>query len=258
MDGNFDPCLAFTLKVEGGLSNHPDDAGGLTQHGIIQAEYDSYRRRKGLVQRSVANITMTELKEIYKTQYWDKVDGDQLPLGVDLCVFDAAVNSGPSRGIRWLQQGINKCAGTAKLEVDERIGPMTLDYSDDYDPNMLIDAMLDARLGFMKVARNTNTGKALFPIFGNGWQNRLFGYLPKGAKVRNVDGLDDISKAMLKNAIAASAPISPPQVPAAKVPLLPAVIPPKALQPAPSMGGWSVLIAALSALLYGVLQWQAQ
>lgn len=255
MDGNFDPCLAFTLKVEGGLSNHPDDAGGLTQHGIIQEEYDSFRRRKGLVQRSVANITVTELREIYKTQYWDKVDGDQLPLGVDLCVFDAAVNSGPSRGIRWLQQGINKCAGTTRLAVDEGIGPMTLDASDDYDATQLIDAMLDARLGFMKVARNSKTGVALFPIFGNGWQNRLFGYLPKGAKVRNVDGLDDVSKAMLAHAIQNSAPIVPTTVPSTKVPMVLAVIPPKPLPVQPSMQGWGVLIAALTALLYGAVQW---
>lgn len=266
MLGNFDACLAHVIKHEGGFSDHPEDAGGATQHGIIQTVYDSYRRRKGLVQRHVSNIALGEIREIYKTMYWDKVDGDELPVGVDYVVFDAAVNSGPTRGIRWLQQGVNKCAGFARLKVDEKIGPATLDASDDYDFDKLIDAMLDARLGFMKVARNTKTGKASWPVFGRGWQNRLFGYLPKGATVRHADGVDDISKIMVRNAIESAKPLTPGVKPEVKVPLPPVPNLPAVLKPTPhtaepyngkmGAGEWAIILAALGAAVFGVLQWQ--
>ena len=258
MRDNFQRCLGYVLGSEGGFSNHADDAGGATQHGVIQVVYDSFRRRKGLVQRHVSLITMGEITEIYRSMYWDKVDGDELPVGIDYVVFDAAVNSGPSRAIRWLQAGVNRCAGTARLKVDENIGPATLDASDDYDFNALIDAMLDERLGFMKAARNTNTGKAIFPVFGNGWQNRLFGYLPKGAKVRNADGVDDISKMMVKSAVAHSQPLTPAKAaPGEKVPLVPALIPKKTVQQAAQPGSPLLVLAAaaLAAILYGASQW---
>jgi lysozyme family protein len=213
-----------------------------------------------LVQRHVSAVTLGEIREIYKTMYWDKVDGDELPIGVDYVVFDAAVNSGPVRGIRWLQQGVNKCAGFTRLKVDEKIGPATLDASDDYDFEKLIDAMLDARLGFMKIARNTKTGAPSWPVFGNGWQNRLFGYLPKGAKVRHADGVDDISKMMVRNAVAASRPTVPQVELKDKVPLLPVPYQPQPNAPVVrqqlGVSGWAAILAALGVAVLGAVQWQ--
>ena len=39
MDDNFDACLAFTLKEEGGYSDNPADPGGATNMGITLATY---------------------------------------------------------------------------------------------------------------------------------------------------------------------------------------------------------------------------
>jgi hypothetical protein len=39
MDDNFDTCLAFTLKEEGGYSDNPADPGGATNMGITLATY---------------------------------------------------------------------------------------------------------------------------------------------------------------------------------------------------------------------------
>ena len=52
--GNFERCLAVTLKWEGGYSNHPDDPGGPTMQGIIQREYDAWRRKQGKRPRPVS------------------------------------------------------------------------------------------------------------------------------------------------------------------------------------------------------------
>src|SRR5688572_26477480 len=108
---NFKDCLAVTLHHEGGYSNHPKDKGGKTQWGIIQRVYNSYRLLKEQPARDVRKITRAEMEDIYKRFYWDKVEGDLLPFGLDLSVFDFAVNSGPSRSVKFLQKAINSVEG---------------------------------------------------------------------------------------------------------------------------------------------------
>ena len=95
--GNFERCLAVTLKWEGGYSNHPDDPGGPTMRGIIQREYDSWRKKQGKRTRPVRQIEENELRDIYRSEYWDAMNCGNLDPGLDLCVFDAAVNSGVRR-----------------------------------------------------------------------------------------------------------------------------------------------------------------
>ncbi len=100
---NFEHCLAITLKWEGGYSNHPDDPGGPTMRGIIQREYDAWRKKQGRRPRPVRQIEDDELKAIYLNQYWNAMGCEELPAGYDLCVFDAAVNSGVGRARQWVQ-----------------------------------------------------------------------------------------------------------------------------------------------------------
>ncbi|MGB8902004.1 MAG: glycosyl hydrolase 108 family protein [Methylocella sp.] len=90
---NFQACLAFTLKYEGGRSNDPRDPGGRTMEGVTQATYNAYRDKKALVRKDVFTIEAAERDEIYRNEYWDLVNGDVLRAGEDLCVFDFAVNS---------------------------------------------------------------------------------------------------------------------------------------------------------------------
>ena len=118
MTDRFDTCLAETLKWEGGWSNHPRDPGGPTMRGIIQRVYDGWRDNHGLPRRSVREIADHELRDIYRRSYWDQVRGDELPPGVDLAVFDFAVNSGPARAAKYLQRVLG-------VKVDGHIGPAT-------------------------------------------------------------------------------------------------------------------------------------
>ena len=43
---NFQACLAFTLKYEGGKSNDPRDPGGRTMEGVTQATYDASHKKR--------------------------------------------------------------------------------------------------------------------------------------------------------------------------------------------------------------------
>lgn len=111
MNDLFKKALAFTLKYEGGYSNHPNDSGGPTNKGITQEVYDFYRKRHFLEPRSVKDITDPEVEDIYYTEYWVacSLDG-QLP-AVAIATFDFAVNSGVGRATRCLVQngGCAKC-----------------------------------------------------------------------------------------------------------------------------------------------------
>ncbi len=122
---NFDRCLSITLKWEGGYSNHPDDPGGPTMRGIIQREYDAWRKKNGRRPRPVRQIEESELQAIYRDEYWDAMGCDELPAGFDLCVFDAAVNSGVGRARQWLNAGNGQDIEAyckARLEFLQRLG----------------------------------------------------------------------------------------------------------------------------------------
>ena len=104
---SFDDALKFVLKQEGGYSNHPADKGGATNKGIIQSEYNRYRRDKNLSVRSVKDIEDKEVNEIYETQYWDKIRAQYIKAPLGLVLFDTAVNFGVAGCIRRLQKALN-------------------------------------------------------------------------------------------------------------------------------------------------------
>jgi lysozyme family protein len=153
---NFTSSLAVTLKYEGGFSNHPQDPGGATMKGVTQRVYDAWRRKHGLQPRSVRQLGQDELEAIYRRDYWDRCRCDDLPSGVDLAVFDFAVNSGPVRAIKTLQAVIGVAA-------DGVVGPRTLAASKRAGTG---EAVCAARLAFVRRLRT-------FPTFGKGWTSRI-------------------------------------------------------------------------------------
>lgn len=98
-------------------SNDAHDPGGATMCGIIQREYDVYRKSHGLPVRPVIQLTQAEGDEIYETSYWEP-DCSKLPAGLDLCLFDESVNAGPHEGIKILQAALG-------IPADGSWGPQT-------------------------------------------------------------------------------------------------------------------------------------
>jgi lysozyme family protein len=157
MHTNFNECLELVLKHEGGFVNHPKDPGGATNRGVTQKVYDAYRKTRARPIQSVKFISEDETKAIYKFQYWDRVQGDFLPRGLDYAVFDFAVNSGVGRASKYLQA----CVGTKQ---DGVIGAMTIAAIG--KPANVINALCDRRMSFL---RNLDT----FLTFGRGWTRRV-------------------------------------------------------------------------------------
>lgn len=154
----FAEVLPVTLKYEGGYSNDPHDPGGPTMKGVIQRVYDGYRDGRGQPRQSVRSISSAEILDIYRSSYWNLVRGDELPIGLDMAVFDFGVNSGPGTATKKLQQVLG-------LRPDAMMGPATLAEARRRDPVLLIRQYMDARRAYL---RSLNT----FWRFGRGWMAR--------------------------------------------------------------------------------------
>lgn len=162
MRENFDTIHAWVLANEGGYVDHPRDPGGATNLGITQRVYDGWRRGRGAEARSVCLITRAEARDIYRTQYWDKVWGDRLPAGLDYCVYDFAVHSGPRRAVLFLQQELG-CRKDGVLG-NETFGAVMACA----DVRGVIVRLCYARLNWLKML-------STWKVFGRGFKNRIMG-----------------------------------------------------------------------------------
>jgi len=158
---NFNLVTQQILGVEGGVSDRPlkDDPGGLTAKGITQKVYDQWRSVRKLPPKSVRTITTQEVVAITKANYWNPVQGDKLPSGVDYAVVDFAFNSGAAQAAKELQRVLG-------VTADGVIGLGTLKALSKADPKRVINSLCDRRLAFMKKLKNWNANK-------NGWTNRV-------------------------------------------------------------------------------------
>ncbi|WP_134497668.1 glycoside hydrolase family 108 protein [Microvirga pakistanensis] len=155
---SFAKALAFVLRHEGGFSDHPRDPGGATNYGITR-ETLSRARGQPVSVDDVRHLDIDEASAIYRRFYWDAVRADELPPGLDLALFDLAVNSGPGRAVRLLQQVLG-------IEADGLIGPITLEAVRNTDPVEAIRRLTRARLDFL-------SRLVTWPVFGRGWRRRV-------------------------------------------------------------------------------------
>jgi len=108
-------------------------------------------------------LTVEDVAPIYKKGYWDKMKGDDLPSGLDLCVFDFGVNAGPGRSAKYLQTMIGTVA-------DGGIGPNTLKavdaYVEEHGIEKAVENFQEARQGYYEKL-------STFDTFGKGWTRRV-------------------------------------------------------------------------------------
>lgn len=159
MRENFDKSLALILKLEGGYSNLAADPGRATNRGITIAELADWRGH-AVTNADVRDLQVEEAAAIYRVRYWDAMHCDALPSGIDLAVFDCAVNQGVGRAARFLQQA-------AEVTADGIIGPKTLRAASAADPEMLLVEFMARRMNAY------GSLSSLFRVFGLGWSRRL-------------------------------------------------------------------------------------
>src|ERR1700738_2641684 len=111
MADDFDACLAFTFKEEGGYSDDPADPGGATNMGITLATYRQWSDNPNLGALQVEDLSERTARAIYRSLYWNPLRADALPAGVDLSVFDMGVNAGIWGSARLLQRALRFTGG---------------------------------------------------------------------------------------------------------------------------------------------------
>jgi lysozyme family protein len=105
MKENFDACFAKVIQSEGGYVWDKDDRGGETNLGVTIGAWGAYLNR-AIQPGEMKALTQETVKPFYKSMYWDKVKGDDLPAGIDYVVFDFAVNAGVGRAAKFLQRAV--------------------------------------------------------------------------------------------------------------------------------------------------------
>ena len=162
---SFDKAFTYTMEWEGGskLTNDPDDLGSTTKYGI------SKRYHPGV---DIENLTEEKAKTIYALEYWGGINGNLLASKserVAIKVFDAAVNPGVIRAVRFLQESLNGLDGVfPKLDVDGRLGPGTLRAVAQSDEDDILENFV-MRLERYWTVENTNPKKQKYL---KGWLRR--------------------------------------------------------------------------------------
>lgn len=162
--GTFEAALRLVLKDEGGYVDHPSDPGGATNMGITRKTLARWRNVSpwwNLQKSEIKALSVAEAAKIYKANYWDAVKGDALPAGIDYALFDYAVNSGPDRAVRTLQEILG-------VTADGAVGPLTIGAAEKADAVKVINAICDKRMAFLR-------GLSTFKTFGRGWTSRVGG-----------------------------------------------------------------------------------
>lgn len=156
----FDLGVRLLLKPgrEGGFVNHSRDPGGMTNLGVTKNQWEKYVGH-GVTEADMRALTPSVVTPFYKSEYWNEIQGDALPAGVDYCVFDTSVNSGPGRAARFLQHVLG-------LTEDGAIGPVTIQAANMRSAHDIIRKYSDTRLAFLK-------GLDTWDTFGVGWAVRV-------------------------------------------------------------------------------------
>ncbi|MCA8882232.1 MAG: glycoside hydrolase family 108 protein [Rhodobacteraceae bacterium] len=153
----FTKCLDIIFMNEGGFADHPEDPGGATNMGITHKTLAAWRGAPVTVE-DVRNLTRDEAGEIYRANYWNALNCDGLPAGVDLVVFDFGVNAGVRRAAKLLQKVVF-------VEQDGQIGQITLGAARALEPEHVINSFSDGRMEHYRSLPHWDT-------FKGGWTRR--------------------------------------------------------------------------------------
>lgn len=161
MKQNFDIGLALVLEQEGGWADHPSDPGGATMAGITAKTYAAWLGRP-VTRARLRAIPMGHIRAIYRAGFWQPAGGDSLPAGVDICVFDVSVNSGPARAIWFLQRAL-------VINANKKLTGATLAAARQMPAATIIERICDDRLAWLRRLRRGR----LWTVFGKGWRRRV-------------------------------------------------------------------------------------
>ncbi len=158
------------LEAEGGFVDHPADRGGPTNYGITLPTLTMSRGQKCTVE-DIRELTLYEARSIYFTDYWMRPGFATLGLHKVPAemLFDAAVNHGPARAVKILQDTIGVLA-------DGIVGPATRERASQFAPLHLSSMFMAERVRFYGQIISKDPSQA---VFAAGWMARCAGFIEK-------------------------------------------------------------------------------
>ena len=164
MFSTFAVALPRTLKYEGGYSADRRDPGNRTGRKIGKGKLKGTKygvSAAAFPNLDIEHLTIADVRPIYRQRYWNKIEGDRLPVGPDFVTFDGAVHSGPSRSAKWLQRAIGG------IPVDGDIGPITINAAKAIaDKAKLVKDQCRKRTSFLQ-------GLTMWSRYGKGFARRV-------------------------------------------------------------------------------------
>jgi lysozyme family protein len=159
------------IRREGGFVDHPADRGGPTKFGITQKTL-MHALKKDVTTEDVRALSRDVAADIYRDIYFLGPRIDRLPASIQAFMFDSAVNHGPRRAVRFLQEVCN-AAGFGPLGVDGICGPITRRKTTTAESTMgpwLLAALAEERRMFYRLIVDRDPSQR---VFFKGWMNRL-------------------------------------------------------------------------------------
>jgi len=130
---DFDIAFKKTMGFEDGYVNDKDDDGRETKYGISKKQYKSLNIRE---------LTLNEVKNIYKRDYWNKIKGNNIrSQDVANNLFDCAVHCGVPIASRLLQKVLG-------VKQDGIIGPITLGSLNKSEPDVVVSKFKNERVKY--------------------------------------------------------------------------------------------------------------
>lgn len=156
---NFDVACERSLGHEGKYSNNIADPGGETNWGISKRSYPNV---------NIKLLTREGAKDIYRRDFWNRINAENLPDGVAYQLFDFAINSGIETAVRYFQRAIG-------VADDGHWGPHSQSVADATSETDMIMRLNAERLDFMRKLK-------AWKDFGSGWAGRIAINLRYGAE----------------------------------------------------------------------------
>jgi len=179
MQANLAKALGFIFVSEGGFALRDTEPGGAVNMGVSMKTYALWSTPKAVTIADLRAMTVDEATAIYTAIYAGQIDFSQLPIGLDYCVLDAAVNEGIAAALLFLSVALsyNPIGIAAPVYADLLANVSSISLSQLRTKLLqmiaagaalptLINSICDNRLAEKRK-------RPQWPQFGLGWTNRV-------------------------------------------------------------------------------------
>lgn len=175
IDDSFARAVDIVLCHEGGFADVNGDRGGPTKYGIslqfLKNMPDGDINLDGQIDREdVDALTRDQAIDYYWREFWSKHNyGKFSDWKLAAKLFDFAVNMGPVRSHKLLQQALRSLG--VKLAIDGKLGPSTLKAANAAPRDSLLAALRSEAAGYYRLIAHINPDQEKFL---EGWLKRAY------------------------------------------------------------------------------------